>query len=177
MGSMKFKSIQSIKNEIVQAIDGNMEIKRYIKYLTDSPLGSRGKLDDGKLIDQPDITESLIGKNIIPIMYYEDCLESSKVFIFVYPYTGDLSGKALGNQKINIDIIVPTTKEILEDLGIQRSFEIANLICNTLDDVRLNKGLTNLAFTGYVYERISKEAEYVALAIQTEIGTSNMRVR
>lgn len=177
MGSMKFRSIQQIKNEIVKAIDSSQEIKRYLTYLTDSPLASRGKLDNGQLINQPDITESLVGKNILPMMYLEDVLEDNRCLLFVYPYTGDLSTKTLGTQRLNIDIVIPSKKEILEDLELLRSFEISNLICDKLDGVKLNKGATNLIFTSYVYERVSKDAEYIALGINCEISTSNMRVR
>lgn len=175
--SMKFRSIQQIKNQIVEAIDSNQEIKRYIKYLTDSPLASRAKLDNGKFIDQPDITESLVGKNIIPTMYMESCLEDNMCIIFIYPYRGDLSGKTLGDNYINIDVLVPTVKDILEDLGEQRTFAICNAICNTLDDVKLNKGMTTLNFVNYVVERVSKDSEYTVISLQGIISTSNMRAR
>lgn len=179
MGSMKFKSITAIENDIVDIIDGNQSIKRYIKYLTDNPLGSRGKLANGKLIDQPDITESLIGndKNIIPSLYREDCLEYETCLIFIYSHKGDLSSKTIGEFFINIDVLVPTAKDIMSDLREKRTFAIANEICNSLDDIKFGngKGLSSFRLIDFVVERVSKEAEYTIVSLSGVISTSNMR--
>lgn len=45
--SMKFKNVTAIKNEIVKLIDENQDIRRYMTYLTDSPLSKKLNLTMG----------------------------------------------------------------------------------------------------------------------------------
>nr|DAH12581.1 MAG TPA: hypothetical protein [Caudoviricetes sp.] len=175
--SMKFKNITAIKNEIVKLIDENQDIRRYMTYLTDSPLSKKAKLNNGKLVDQPDITESLIEKTIIPYMYFEEVVEKAIPIMFVYMSKGDMSNSTVGDNYLVIEILVPTKANILQGLGEERCANIADTITDILDDKKLSKGLTSIEFVSWEQYRVSKDAEYVGLALAGKIKTSNMRRR
>ena len=49
-----------LSNYVAYRLDNNQNIKRYLTYYTINPLGSKGLTKDNKIIDQPDIEDSLI---------------------------------------------------------------------------------------------------------------------
>ena len=84
----KLRKVNFLNNYIVNKIDENQEIKRYVLYGTNNPLGKYGKDLNEKVIAQPDITKSLLNENaLFNNPFNEEILDKEKVcYIFVYPY-------------------------------------------------------------------------------------------
>ena len=62
-----------LSNYVAYRLDNNQNIKRYLTYYTINPLGSKGLTKDNKVIDQPDIEDSLIDSLIYLVgllLYY-----------------------------------------------------------------------------------------------------------
>lgn len=110
-------------------------------------------------------------------MYYEEVVEKAIPIMFVYMSKGDMSNSTVGDNYLVIEILVPTKANILQGLGEERCANIADTITDILDDKKLSKGLTSIEFVSWEQYRVSKDAEYVGLALAGKIKTSNMRRR
>lgn len=174
--TLSFKTIIGIKNKIVTVLDNNQEIKRYLVYLTDCPLAKRGKLDNGTMIDQPDIEKSLIGEYIIPYQDYDKVISTNKALILVHLAEGDLSDDYMAKHTISIDIICPTKENMnVGDIGQERIASIADFICDTINLENKNKSIAQKIKLGdYSQYRIAKTPDYVGMTLFLSIETSNM---
>ena len=175
---MKLKKLTKIKNEIAKIIDENQDIKRYCTYLTNTPLLSMGMNADGKMQKQPNLTSSIIDKNIIPYRFMEDILANSEVIIFVYFDEAELSKQSLGSYIFFIDVFVPKPYDVLKEIGQERNVEIATTISDLLDSEKLPKGLS-LGEVDVVHarqSRLSNKSNYTVLSLTLEIKGSNFRV-
>lgn len=177
--SMKMKNLTKIKNFMVDVIDQDQEIKRYCKYLTNTPLMKKGMDLNGQLISQPDITESLVDKdkgNLVAYRFTEDIIENKRVMIFVYKVKGDLS-KTIGENYFEIDIFVPYIYDILEEMGQERNIEIATKICDLLDGKSINNQLGVIEILEYEDNRLNRTSDYNICSLMLRINKTNMRVR
>ena len=57
--SNKIRKIGLMVAYITQKIDNNQEIKRFMRYMTVNPLSSRGKDQNGNVVNQVDLNKSL----------------------------------------------------------------------------------------------------------------------
>lgn len=172
--SMKFRHITSIKNKLVDIIDNDQSIKRYCLYLTNSPLSNKAMNKDNAMIEQPDIEESLINKNIIPYMFYEEILDKYKVFIFCHKVKGDLSG-VVGTNILAISIVVPVEFNFLKELGEERTTCIADLITDLIDGIKIDNGIREVEVYGYREWKLSRDSTFVGLTLNVQISTSDLR--
>lgn len=172
---MKLKYLNTLKNMVIKAIDDNQEIKRYCKYYTSTPTLSTGLDNHGNIKEQPDINESLVGKNIIPYMFYEDLLVENRVFIFCYYNRGNLTN-VVGKNRFFIDVVAPVELNFLEGgIGEERIASIADLITDTLDGKRLSNAVTEIRFTDYTCWRVFRGNTYIGITLGLEMTTSNLR--
>lgn len=174
--TLGFKTIIGIKNKIVTILDNNQDIKRYLVYLTDCPLAKRGKLEDGTMIEQPDIKESLINSHIIPYQDYDKVISTNKALILVHLAEGDLSDNFVAKHVLSIDIICPTKENMnVGDIGQERIAAIADFIADTINTENKNKSIANkIRFGDYSQYRIAKSPDYIGMTLFLSIETSNM---
>lgn len=174
----KLLDMDLVENEIVKIIDSSQTIKRYCKYLSKMPLSKRA-IVNGVIVDQPDITESLTDKNIIPFLYDEKLLDTSKVLIFVSLMSGDLRLLNSSNN-ISCNIILPHDYEALENYGHKRSKKIAYEIINLIDGAKVDKRY-ELNIGRYTYTKLNTEkSDYILFnftisfsSISTKLGGIN----
>lgn len=177
--SMKLKNLTKIKNEIASIIDSNQNIKRYCKYMTNTPLLSMGMALDGSMKKQVDISDTLIDKNIIPYRFMEDILTESNVIIFVYFDEAELSNKSpLGYYKFSIDVFVPKKYDSLKELGQERNIEIITTIADLLDNEKLpdNLGLGSVDIVYGRQTRLTNKSDYTIFSLDLNIKGSNFRI-
>lgn len=171
----KLLDLDLVENEIVKMIDNNQNVKRYCKYLSAMPLAKRA-IVNGVVINQPDITESLINKNIIPFLYDEKLLDVSKVLVFIATMSGDLKMLSSINS-ISCNIILPYDYESLENYGHKRSKKLAYEIIDTIDG-KLIDNRYKLEVGRYTYTKLNTEkSDYILFnfiiafkSISTRIG-------
>lgn len=170
---MKLKHLNKIKTLIIKALDEDQEIKRYCTYYTTTPTLSMGEDYNGNMINQPDVTKSLLRDNIFPYMFYEDLLKENRIFIFCYPKTGRLKNIADKNT-FYIDVVAPVELNFLKDLGDERILCVADRITDVLDGDKIGKSIKEVEFTQYNVWRVYKGNNYMGITLQLEIVTSNM---
>lgn len=177
--SMKLKNLTKIKNCIAEIIDSNQDIKRYCTYMTNTPLLSMGMSLDGNMQRQPDISISLIDKNIVPYRFMENILTESNVIVFVYFDEAELSSKnTFGDYRFSIDVFVPKKYDTLKELGQERNIEIVTTIADLLDGEKLPKNL-GLGDVQIVYgrqTRLTNKSDYTVFSLDLNIKSSNFRV-
>lgn len=175
--SMKLKSITQIRNAIMDKINESQEIKRYIKYLTPTPLEQYGTDLNGQILNQPDVDINFIReeKKIYPF-FSKGLLNESQVNIFVQRRGADLSDIAIGKNSINITIVVPVMYAMLNDEE-DRQVAIANIICGLIDGENIGgigKAQVERADEDFV---INDSKEYCALNLNVGIKTLNTKVK
>lgn len=175
--SMKLKNITKVRNAIMDKINKNQEIKRYINYLTQTPLELIGSDYNGQIVNQPDVNIDFIRqeKRIHPF-YSKGLLNEFQVNIFVQRRGADLSDIAIGENFINITIVVPVMYAILTD-GEDRQISIANIICGLIDGEEI--GGIGKAYVERVNEDfvINDSKEYCALNLTVKIKTLNTKAK
>lgn len=155
--SQKLRRIVPIKRYIIDKIDENQNIKRLCRYMTTTPLLNKGKTYDGKMIEQPDLVESLksdaaesgiatISRQVIyAYPFTEDVIEKDRVTIYVYSPRTSINTSAVGNRRnyddytgkhlFHIQIVYPIEYEEIEPYAEERSMSIACEIADMLDDL------------------------------------------
>lgn len=158
-----------LKNYIVQKIDENQTIKRLARYMTTTPTFNKGMTYDGRLINQPDLTDSLLKsvendqqatvkeEVLSPHAFTEDVLDERRLTIYVHsprsifnlnaannrPNYG--TDELLGKHLFYVEIVYPIEYNALEPFGNERSMMIA---CEVLDM------LDNLVVEGDIREQV-----------------------
>lgn len=183
--SQKLYRIVYLKNYLVKKIDENQTIKRLCRYMTTTPLLNKGYSYDHRLIQQPDLVDSLLepvvhdtqvsikDPTLVPYAFSESVLNDRKLSIYVHcPYSSfspngstgrsSLNGADVtGRHKFMIEIIYPIEYDRLEPFGEER----ANLIgCEIL----------NLIDGQYVDEETRKKVGECQFRVQGEI--TNLRL-
>lgn len=171
---------------VANRIDGCQNIKRYLCYHTVNPLGSKGLELDNDIIEQPNIDESLLDKNIFDSMFNEYMAELHENQIYVHTFRGRTNDD-WGEIYIEINVLVPLTFERLANFGEKRSFAIASEIedlfqnisvaSDNADDFLIDK-LGNLRFKVVQFDnnRLSKTNNIVVNTIILKTGVSLNRL-
>ncbi|HFD2033440.1 TPA: hypothetical protein ACF2DD_002017 [Clostridium perfringens] len=178
--SMKFKKVVAIREAMVKQIDSCQEIKKLLKYHTDTPLSKYGFLRNGQKIEQVDIEESLLEANIIPSLFDENLVDKEKAYVFVYPYKGDFEGE-IGDNFFAIDILCPQPLNRLGKMGEERIFLIAGLIADLFDDKKILKSNGNpltqyqARLTQFEVSKTDKNLNYIGVSMIVNVPTVNLR--
>jgi hypothetical protein len=123
--SMKLDKIEEHLLDMLKPINDNQNIKRYIRYLSNTPLENT--------LEQPDIEDSLIYDNILITPFSDKILIENKVLLFFNPIDGDLESESVGEEIYTLDIIIPLTYWILQGQGKLRAFRIGSEIAKIVD--------------------------------------------
>lgn len=178
--SMKLKKVVAIREAMVKQIDNCQEIKKLLKYHTNTPLSKYGFLKDGKKIEQVDVVESLIDTNIIPALFDENLLDKTKVLVFIFPHKGDFNGE-IGDNYFAVDILCPQSLNRLKEMGEERIFLIAGLIADLFDDKKIlrkdGSPLTQYKanFTEFEVSKTDRSLDYVGISMIVNVPTVNAR--
>jgi len=171
------KRIALVRNEIVNTLKNNKNIKRYLTYLTRSPLEDQGRLLDGTIIDQPEVEEDLVFENplIYPTPFTEKLLSESKAIIFVHYFSGSLKELDLGKQTYCIDIVIPLDYYSLNE-SQDRHQQIACELMNELDQELVGgNGIEKYNFASYTENRLSNTNDYAILSLIVEVNALTMK--
>ena len=155
--SQKLYRVSYLKNYLAKRLDESQTIKRLCRYLTTTPLLNRGYQYDGKLIQQPDLVDSLFHEVetdafasikedvLVPYAFAESVLNDRKLSIFVHcPYStfnpNAASGRThsgnddiTGRHKFMIEVIYPIEYDRLEPFGEERALLLGCEILNLID--------------------------------------------
>lgn len=179
----KLRKVNFLTNFIVNKINEDQEIKRYVLYGTSNPLGKYGKDLNEKVIAQPDITESLLNENVLfNDPFDEEILDKEKVcYIFVYPYSSNYRKNDIGDLEFVVNILSPSEYNNLTR-GDKRIFEIGYRIEDSLDQYVIendegNGEIGNVMFelTASAHTRLSKVTSIENLALKFKVRISTMR--
>lgn len=179
----KLRKVNFLTNYIVNKIDENQEIKRFVLYGTNNPLGNKSCDLNKNLITQSDITKSLLDENVLfNNPFNEDILDKEKVcYIFVYPYSANYKKNDIGDLEFVVNILSPSEYNNLTR-GDKRIFEISYRIEDLLDQyvIKSDEGnleIGNVMFelTASSYTRLSKVTSIENLALKFKVRISTMR--
>ena len=179
----KLRKVNFLTNYIVNKIDENQEIKRFVLYGTNNPLGNKSCDLNKNLITQPDITKSLLDENVLfNNPFNESILDEEKVcYIFVYPYSANYKKNDIGDLEFVVNILSPSEYNNLTR-GDKRIFEISYRIEDLLDQyvIKSDEGnleIGNVMFelTASSYTRLSKVTSIENLALKFKVRISTMR--
>ena len=190
----KFKNTKSqfiyksglLSSYVAHRLDNNQNIKRYLCYPTLNPLGDEGLKLNSEIIQQPNITESLLDKNIFDSMFNESMEELHESQIYIHTYKGRSDGE-WGEIYIAINILIPLTYEKLANFGEKRSFAIATEIEDMFQDICVAKDnsekhliekLGNLKFKIMQFDngRLTKTNNVVLNTVILKTGVSTTRL-
>lgn len=159
--SFKFKHIENNLLKILALLLNNENIKKYIYYLVDNP------------ISQPNVTQNLIkSKHIILTPFNPNILSQEKVCVFLNPYSGSFRDSALSNLEFLIDIIIPSSKWLLNGLGQIRCFRLADEISQLLDQQKI-AGMTETEITQFKMYKV--DDSYSGLSLWIKVNSSTMK--
>lgn len=158
--SFKFKHISTHLLKLVSLITSNQNILKCITYLDNNPLSN------------PDVTEDLIGKNIILTLFDESILDENKISIFINPIRFNLSRQPVGEITYAIDIIIPNQYWLLHGQGILRGYLIGDEIVQLLDQQHgIGVGEANV----YGGNAFTVGTNYMGLSLEVRITTSTLK--
>lgn len=205
--SQKLSRIVPIKNLIIDKIDENQNIKRLCRYMTTTPLLPKGKTYDGKIINQPDLTESLkvdvetkgeafvSGTVIYPYGFTEDVVDRDRLTIYVYcPRTilstdsrkvyDDRTVSYIGNHLFYIDVVFPLEYNNIEPYGEERAYSIAYEILDMFDDLYIEDDYTRdivgdirFKVEGEILNKRLSVTNYAILSIPLYVPYTTVRVK
>lgn len=183
--SQKIRKISRINSYIVNKIDGDQSIKRYLRYLTEAPLSQTSKDSSGVKVAQPNLINSLKidsteGKQVLwKGSFKEDMVEKEQTYIFVHTFTG--SFKDIGSKlRVAINILIPSSRELLRYDEISRSLELSDLIIDLLDDKVIENdeyidiGKVKLKCTNYDNDRLSNNSNVIRTTLLFEADIVTM---
>lgn len=186
--SNKIRKITVLKKFMVDIIDDNQNIKRFMRHITKLPLAKKSEDYNGNIKVQSDIRNSLL----IGSDEGEQCLynggfnpEMSNIkmpYIFVNSYRSYITGV---DQSIYfaIHILCPEKYNGLLNYGDERIYEIANEIAQLLDGYTIEKedivkkaGNLKIEINGEITEsRMSKSNDIIVLSIPIKIKNIALR--
>ena len=186
--SNKIRKIGLMVAYITQKIDNNQEIKRFMRYMTVNPLSSRGKDQNGNVVNQVDLNKSLAInsdegiKCLYTMGFKEDMIDEARPLIFIHSYNGKF-GDTIGNINIAVDIIVPSHYNELKYMEEKRSTEIACKIADELDGITIDEdewvdklGNLNIKLATYSEHRLSKSGNAILFSMDFKITTPVTRL-
>lgn len=188
--STKLRKVTSIRKLIIDIINENQSIKRYMRFTTKMPLAKKSIDNNGNVKVQNDIVNSLL----IDSNEGEQCLfsgsfnpEMSNIqipYIFVHSYRTRVRGS---DSTINfaIHIVCPQKYNTLQHYGDERIYEIGEQIIELLDgytiensDIAEVTGNVTFICEGDIEEyRLSKTSDIIVLTIPIVVRNVAMRSR
>lgn len=186
--SNKIRKVTTIKKFMLDQIDSNKNIKRFMRNLTKLPLSKKSEDYDGRIKTQNDPSMSLL----IDSEEGEQCLyggsfnpEMSNIkmpYIFVHSYRTNVNGS---NSTIYflIDVLCPEKYNRLLNYGDERIYEIADEIVQmfdgyTIEDEETSRTTGNLKLEvdGFFEEfRMSKSYDVIVLSIPIKVKDISLR--
>ena len=201
--SQKLSRVSILKNHITKQIDDNQNIKRLCRYLTKTPLLSRGLTYDDKRVNQPDLVDSLLypvetdthahtlGACLIPYAFSEMILSEQQITIYVHcPKTSFNNSRGLGfgqdrvvgSHLFAIEIIFPQTYDRIDPYGEERHLLIASEILDMFDGTSISEELrpvvgdVKFQIAGDISTLRLSKAGYLITSIPIQVVVPSMRV-
>lgn len=166
--SQKLYRVSPLKNYLVEKIDNNQNIKRLCRYMTKTPTYNKGMAYNGVLINQPDLSDSLLypvktdeqatvkEAVVIPYAFTEDVLAERRLTIYVHsprslfninaasnrPNYG--TDELMGKHLFLVEIVYPTEYNAIEPYGQERANLIACEVLNMVDNLTVEGELSQL---------------------------------
>jgi hypothetical protein len=162
--SMKLDKVEEHLLDMLRPINDNQNIKRYIRYLSNTPLENTP--------EQPDIEDSLIYDNILITPYSEKVLTESKVLLFFNPINGNLEDESVGEEIYSLDIIIPITYWILQGQGKLRAFRIGSEIAKIIDGKEIT-GVGKTKLKSYKCYKLNDT--YAGMTLFIKVNTSTLK--
>lgn len=157
--STKFKYTSENKMNLLFAILENDELRKWLYYLTDNPS------------TEPDVSvDAILSRNINTAKFSEEILTESKVILLIDPVDGGFNENRMSVENWAVTIILPNEFWFMPQYGKERTFEIAHLIAQTIDDQRLT-GIGRVLITSYRTYNINQR--WTALTLFTEVVNHN----
>ena len=157
--STKFKYTSENKMKLLFAILENTELRKWIYHLTNSPW------------EEPKVSiDDILKRNICTSKFSEEILTESKVLLLLDPVDGGFNPNLMSVENWAITIALPNEFWFMEQHGMERTFEIAHLIAETIDDQRL-AGIGKVLITSYRTYNINQR--WTALTLFTEVVNHN----
>lgn len=158
--STKFKHTSGNKMKLLFAILENDELRKWLYYIKEDPSSEKDVSVD-----------AILERNITLSKFSEEIITESKVILLIDPIEGSFDFNAMSTENWAITIIIPNEFWFMKQLGKERSFEIASLIAQTIDDQRL-AGIGKVLITGYKTYNINQR--WTALTLFAEVVNSNI---
>lgn len=186
--SNKIRKVTVIKRFILDKLNENQNIKRYMRYITKLPLARKSEDFDNNIKLQPDILTSLTedtvsGEQCLFSGSFNPEMDNIKIpYIFVHSPRSSINGTDNIIHFV-IYILCPERYNRLANYGEERIYEIADEIVQLLDeysieDTNISKEVGNLKFEieGSFQEfRMSKSNDIIVLAIPLKIKSTALR--
>lgn len=186
--SNKLRRVPIIEQYLCEIIDCQ-EIRRLVRYMTLDPLADFALDYDNRLIQQPDLQDSLMevalhdivsnGTDGIALdnhMFTNEVMDSSRVLIFVYcsdivfsEGASKFGSSSMGYQLFTVDIVYPLSVDKLCD-GLKRSWAIATIITDRVDEMSVTNPEYVQNIGNIKFEFKEQRASNRKLAPNTDLG-------
>lgn len=158
--STKFKHTSKHRMNLLLAILDNADLRKWLYYMSDDPSS------------EPDIDiDSVIRKNITFTKYSEEILQDSRAVLFLELLEGSFSFNKMSPEVWAINLAIPNDRWFIRQYGLDRPYEIANRICQTIDEQRL-AGIGKVVVTDYKISNINQR--WTLLTIFAEVVNTNI---
>ena len=186
--SNKLRRVPIIEQYLCEIIDCQ-EIRRLVRYMTLDPLADFALDYNNRLVQQPDLQDSLMevalhdivsnGTDGIALdnhMFTNEVMDSSRVLIFVYcsdivfsEGASKFGSSSMGYQLFTVDIVYPLSVDRLCD-GLKRSWAIATIITDRVDEMSVTNPEYVQNIGNIKFEFKEQRASNRKLAPNTDLG-------
>ena len=186
--SNKLRRVPIIEQYLCEIIDCQ-EIRRLVRYMTLDPLADFALDYNNKLVQQPDLQDSLMEVALHDIvsngtdgvaldnhMFTSEVMDSSRVLIFVYcsdivfsEGASKFGSSSMGYQLFTVDIVYPLSVDRLCD-GLKRSWAIATIITDRVDEMSVTNPEYVQNIGNIKFEFKEQRASNRKLAPNTDLG-------
>ena len=186
--SNKLRRVPIIEQYLCEIIDCQ-EIRRLVRYMTLDPLADFALDYNNKLVQQPDLQDSLMEVALHDIvsngtdgvaldnhMFTNEVMDSSRVLIFVYcsdivfsEGASKFGSSSMGYQLFTVDIVYPLSVDRLCD-GLKRSWAIATIITDRVDEMSVTNPEYVQNIGNIKFEFKEQRASNRKLAANTDLG-------
>lgn len=186
--SNKLRRVPIIEQYLCEIIDCQ-EIRRLVRYMTLDPLADFALDYNNKLVQQPDLQDSLMevalhdivsnGTDAVALdnhMFTNEVMDSSRVLIFVYcsdivfsEGASKFGSSSMGYQLFTVDIVYPLSVDRLCD-GLKRSWAIATIITDRVDEMSVTNPEYVQNIGNIKFEFKEQRASNRKLAPNTDLG-------
>jgi hypothetical protein len=186
--SNKLRRVPIIEQYLCEIIDCQ-EIRRLVRYMTLDPLADFALDYNNRLVQQPDLQDSLMevalhdivsnGTDGIALdnhMFTNEVMDSSRVLIFVYcsdivfsEGASKFGSSSMGYQLFTVDIVYPLSVDKLCD-GLKRSWAIATIITDRVDEMSVTNPEYVQNIGNIKFEFKEQRASNRKLAPNTDLG-------